>query len=123
MISIVVSYALVMVLNYNQVHEAALLPCNIATDPGSTINEGIPSLWQNGMGHFVKMTGTPATVIKYIAGDPPDQFVQVTTTVVGNPFLPVPLPCVNVPGLNGPFTFQITSQCQMENPDYAQPQP
>jgi hypothetical protein len=123
LISVVVSYAVVMVLNYNQVHEASLIPSNIATDPSGSVKSGIPAVWENGMGHFVKMTGQPTTNVSYFPGASPDQIVLVKTTVVCNPFLPVPVPMLNVPGLNGPFTFEVASQHIMENPDYVTAQP
>jgi hypothetical protein len=121
-----VSYAMCIVLNSNQVHEAALLRASASQLANSTVKEGIPNEWLNGMGKFVKIVGKPDTQITYSAGQQEtgadqitDQIVTVSTTVVCSPFLPIPLPLVNCPGLNGPMTFQITSQRQMENPDDA----
>jgi hypothetical protein len=121
-----ISYALCIVLNTNQVHEAALLAASVAQKQDSTVKKGIPDEWLNGMGKFVKIVGYPNTQISYTAGQTEtgadqitDQIVTVSTTVVCSPFLPIPLPLVNCPGLNGPMTFQISAQRQMENPDDA----
>lgn len=121
-----VSYGLCCVLNNNQVHEASLLAQSEAQKQSSIVKEVIPEQWLNGMGKFVKIVGKPVTDISYTAGQKEsgadqitDQLVTVSTTVVCSPFLPIPLPLVNVPGLNGPMTFQITAQRQMENPDNA----
>lgn len=126
LLSIVVSYGACMVLNFNQVHEAALIPHTDAADAGGPIKKGIPDQWLNGMGRFVKMVGSPQTNITYRNGETApdknnstDKLVMVETKVVCSPFLPIPLPVVNVPGLNGPFTFDLTSERPMENPDYA----
>jgi hypothetical protein len=111
-----------MVLNYNQTHEASLIPASQATSPSGTVMQGIPNQWLNGMGHFVKMTGSPQTTITYRPGTTgtdsvQDMIVTVTTAVICNPFLTIPLPFANVPGLNGPMNFSITSERPMENPD------
>jgi hypothetical protein len=121
-LSVGMSYGFCMVLNYNQVHEAALLPKSQATDPAGIVMQNIPNQWLAGMGQFVKMTGTPQTAIAYRDGatgldSVTDKIVSVTTTVVCNPFLTIPLPFANVPGLNGPMNFSITSERPMENPD------
>ena len=130
LMSIAVSYALCIVLNTNQVHEASLLDSTEAQDAGGTVKKAIPDKWLDGMGRFVKISGYPHTDITYSAGTAEsgkdeivDQMVTVATTVQCNPFLPIPLPLVNVPGLNGPMTFQIVSQRQMENPDNAKGEP
>ncbi|MBX9937797.1 MAG: hypothetical protein K2Y32_01015 [Candidatus Obscuribacterales bacterium] len=125
MLAMGVSYGLCMVLNYNQVHEAALIPSSEALNNAGPIKKGIPDQWLNGMGHFVNMSGYPSTNISYRNGiadasNNQDKIVTVSTTVVCNPFLPIPLPVVNVPGLNGSMTFTLTSECQMENPDNVQ---
>jgi hypothetical protein len=121
-----VSYGMCIVLNTNQANEAALLAASVSQQPSSTVKKGIPDEWLNGMGKFVKIVGYPNTQISYSAGQKEtgadqitDQIVTVSTTVVCSPFLPIPLPLVNCPGLNGPMTFQITAQRQMENPDDA----
>jgi len=126
LMSMGVSYAMCMVLNYNQVHEASLLPWTDATDPNGTVKKGIPQQWENGMGKFVKMTGSPTTVISYTSGQTgsdnvTDKVVSATTTVVCNPFLTIPLMGMNIPGLSGPMTFCVYAERPMENPDYAKP--
>ena len=126
LMSIVVSYGLCMVLNYNQLHEASLIKHTVAANAGGPVKKGIPDQWLNGMGHFVKMVGSPQTNVTYRDGQTApgvnsvlDKLVSVETKVVCSPFLPIPLPVVNVPGLNGPMTFDLTSERPMENPDYA----
>ena len=124
LLAVGMSYGFCMVLNNNQVHEASLLPASKATDPSGTVMLGIPNQWLNGMGHFVKMSGSPQTKVAYRDGETgsdnvTDKIVTVTTTVICNPFLTIPVPAVNIPGLNGPMTFSITSERPMENPDDA----
>jgi hypothetical protein len=127
LLSLFVSYGLCMVLNYNQVHEASLIPYTDATNVSGTVMQVIPQQWASGMGKFVKMTGNPVTVISYRNGETSlsdgvtDKLVSVTTTVVCNAWLPIPLLGLQVPGLNGPMTFSVTAERPMENPDYAQP--
>lgn len=121
LLSLGTSYALCMVLNYNQVHEASLIPYTDAISPSGAIVKGIPDQWLNGMGKFVKTVGRPDTAISYRGSDDPkagsDKTVIVQTTVQCNPFLPLPLPMVNIPGVNGPMTFTIVSERAMEEPD------
>jgi hypothetical protein len=77
------------------------------------------------MGKFVKTSGKPNTVISYRPGETAssdgvtDKLVSVTTTLTCNPYLPIPFPAINVPGLNAPMTFSVSSERPMENPDYA----
>ena len=118
------SYGLCMVLNYNQVHEASLIDSADATSSDGPIFQEIPDKWANGMGHFVKLTSPPQTDVSYRDGEAnangdADKIVAVQTTVVCSPFVPIPLPIVNIPGVNGPVTFVICSERPMENPDYA----
>jgi hypothetical protein len=134
LLSICVSYGLCMVLNYNQLHEASVEKASDAQDTTGSVKKAIPDQWLNGMGHFVKIVGYPKTVVSYAPTSSPsppaswpggvepvsDQTVTVTTTVVCSPFLAIPLFVINVPGLNGPMTFAVTSSHLMENPDYAQ---
>ena len=124
MLTVLVSYGFCMVLNYNQVHEASLLQKSDSISPNGAVRKGIPDQWLSGMGHFVKVQGYPNTEVFYRNGETgpdkvTDRIVMVRTTVVGSPFLTIPLPVFNVPGLNGPMTFQISAERQMENPDYA----
>lgn len=127
LISVGVGYCMCMVLNYNQLHEASLIPSADARDPGGVVCKGIPDQWLNGMGRFVKLSGQPRTVVGYRDGaaspdgSSTDKIVSVATTIICNPFLPIPLPVANVPGLNGPVTFTVVSERPMENPDYAGP--
>lgn len=126
LLSLCTSYAMCMVLNYNQVHEAALINYTDAINPSGAIVKTIPDQWLNGMGKFVKINGSPETTISYTPGagnqtEGQDQTVNVQTTVSCSPFLPLPLPVSNIPGVNGPMTFTIASSCTMENPDYAGP--
>lgn len=122
MLAMALSYGLCVVLNTNQVKEAALLPRTDATDPSGTVMKKIPEMWENGMGHFVRMSGQPLTQVAYRTGQQgtdqiTDQIVGVRTTINCNPFLSVPVPFVTCPGLNAPMVFQITSEKPMENPD------
>jgi hypothetical protein len=130
LISMGVYYGLGMVLNYNQVHEAALLPAAEANSNSGPVKKSIPDQWQAGMGQFAKLNGKPETSITYRTGvaglasdgaqkDSTDKIVMVQTTIKCNPFLPIPLPIANIPGVNGPFTFTLASEALMENPDYA----
>ncbi len=130
MMSIGVSYGLGMVLNYNQVHEAALLPSADALSSSGPIKKNIPEQWQAGMGQFAKLSGNPITNVAYRDGttglgsgagqsDTTDKIVKVQTTITCNPFLPIPLPIANIPGVNGPMTFTLASEALMENPDNA----
>ena len=126
LLSMGVSYGLCMVLNFNQVHEAALLPFAEANNNSGTVKKGIPDKWMAGMGHFVNMSGFPSTVISYRDGQTDnnktvDKIVGVETTVVCNPFLPIPIPIAQIPGINGPMKFTVYAECPMENPDYAHP--
>lgn len=123
LLSLAIDYGMVMVLNINQVHEASLIPQADACDAGGAVCKNIPDQWLNGMGRFVKISGYPETKVTYRQGetDPnqeTDWTVTVQTTVVCTPFLPVPLPCLNIPGLNGPVTFTISADRPVENPDY-----
>jgi hypothetical protein len=125
MLSVALSYGLCMVLNYNQVHEASLLPWQDATNPTGSVEKGIPDVWLGGMGHFVKVAGPPITSVTYRHGQKGtdgviDKIVIVQTTVQCSPFLPIPIPWVTAPGLNAPFTFSVASERPMENPDYGQ---
>lgn len=122
MLAVGLAYGFVMVLNGNQVHEASLVPASSANDPSGMVKKGIPDQWLNGMGRFVKMSGAPTTDVSYRDGASESDGVKnatvtVKTTIVCNPFLPIPLPFANVPGLNGPMTFSIQSERPMENPD------
>jgi hypothetical protein len=122
LLAVGLSYGFVMVLNYNQVHEASLLPASQASSPTGTVIQGIPAQWLNGMGRFVKMQGSPVTAVTYRDGQlgadqVTDKIVTVTTTVICTPFFSIPLPCVNVPGINAPMTFSVLSERPMENPD------
>ena len=122
MLSLGVSYSLCMVLNGNQVHEASLLPAADAQNAAGTVKKTIPDQWLGGMGKFVKSVGPINTLVTYRTGgskSSTDKIVCVQTTVKCLPFLPIPLPLVDVPGLNGPMTFAVSSERQMENPDNA----
>ena len=124
MLSLGVSYGLCMVLNGNQVHEASLLPATQVNDAGGTVQKALPDQWLAGLGKFVKVVGYPKTFITWRTGGSTalvDKIVCVQTTVNCLPCLPIPLPLVNVPGLNGPMTFSISSERQMENPDNSGP--
>lgn len=119
LLSVGASYSMCWVLNNNQTREACLDPWTEAMNPAGPVQKNIPDQWLRGMGAFVKVEGYPKTNIIYGTAPSGDKTVKVTTTVTCNPFLTIPLPIVNVPGLNGPVTFTIASQRQMENPDYA----
>lgn len=125
MLALGVSYGLCLVLNANQAHEASLLPKSEATDPSGVVKTGIVNQWLAGMGHFVNIVSPPQTDVTYRTGQMggdgvQDQIVMVETKVVCGPFLPIPLPVVNVPGLNGDMTFDLKTEKPMEDPDNTQ---
>lgn len=120
LLSLGASYASCMVLNYCQLREAAFCSKEDAQSASGPVICGLPKAWQNeGLGKFVNLENSPATVVSYTnAGSPinstmQDQYVQVTTKVTANPFLVVPL-FPGVPGLGAPFTFQISSERLLE---------
>lgn len=123
LLSLAVSYGMCMVLNHNQVHEAALLKSQQAQLATGPVKKGIPDFWLNGMGKLVKVQGYPRTSVSYrneLGGSGvSDKFVRVQTTINCSPLLTIPLPVVNVPGINGPMSFTLSSERPMENPDYA----
>ncbi|MDP3506989.1 MAG: hypothetical protein Q8T09_03290, partial [Candidatus Melainabacteria bacterium] len=125
MLAVALAYCNGQVLNSNQVHEASLVDWHEAVSPNGTVCKGIPDQWLNGMGKFVKVSSPPSTLISYRDGESTtgvtDKIVSVTTTLACTPFLSIPLPVFNIPGLNGPMVFSITSERPMENPDYAGP--
>ncbi|MBS1994028.1 MAG: hypothetical protein JSS83_26130, partial [Cyanobacteria bacterium SZAS LIN-3] len=121
-----IAYETCRVLNSNQAHEASLINWEQATDPSGPICKDLVDQWQSGMGQLVKAAAPPTTTITYRDGETgsdkvTDKIVSVETTVICNPFLPIPLPFINVPGLNGPMTFAVISERPMENPDDAGP--
>lgn len=132
LLAVVLAYAVCMVLNFNQVHEASLIPMKDAAQNNGTVKKGIVDQWLNGMGRLAKLDGYPVTDVSYRQGlaatssgngDPNngvvDRIVNVSTTVKCKPFLNIPLPGINVPGLSGPMVFELRSERTMENPDYA----
>lgn len=124
LMSMGVSYGLCIVLNRNQCHEAALEPWQDAQNESGIVKKGIPTQWMNGMGRFTKLQDFPKTEVAYKPGSSTvdgiaEEIVGVRTTITCRPFLNIPLPLVNVPGLNGPMIFQLISESPMENPDYA----
>ena len=119
LLSLAVSYGLCMVLNHNQVHEAALVRSVEAQQGNGSVKKRIPDFWLAGMGKLVKVQGYPRTTINYRNAGSTDKFVIVQTTVVCSPLLTIPIPVVNIPGINGPMSFTISSERPMENPDYA----
>lgn len=121
LLSVAVSYGTAGVLNSNQTREASLLNFTDATDANGIICKALPDQWLGGMGKFVKIVGYPGTAITYREGAGSDRIVRVATTMTTSPFLPIPFPIANIPGLNGPLTFTIASERPMENPDYAGP--
>ncbi len=128
LLSVCLSYCTIMVLNYNQVAQAALIRASEAANPGGDIKKGIPDTWRGGMGKFVNMSGNVQTDVSYRNGqtetgkgatDAQDVIVRVRTTVTCNPFLPIPF-FVGIPGINAPFPIVVFQEKQMENPDFSQ---
>jgi hypothetical protein len=122
LLAVGMAYGFLMVLNYNQVHEASLLPRSSAEDPNGIVKKNVVQKWQDGMGRFCNLAGKPSTTLTYqgttINTDKiTDQTVRVTTTASCNPFLPIPIPIGHIPGLNGPMLFSLTAERPMENPD------
>jgi hypothetical protein len=119
LIGIGVSYASCMLLNETQAHEASLIPHQEATASSGSVRHDIPETWLDaGLGKFVKVDGPIKTKVTYRTGQTGDKIVGVKTTVRCNPFLSIPVPVADVPGLNAPMTFSISSERTMENPDY-----
>jgi hypothetical protein len=119
LIGISVSYGCCALLNNTQVHEASLLPWQEATDSSGVIRHDIPDTWLNsGIGRFAKVSAPIKTKVNYRTGQTGDKIVEVKTRVICDPFLSIPVPVANVPGLNGPMIFVIASERTMENPDY-----
>lgn len=126
LLTVCFDYAVLMVLNYNQIHEAALIPSEQANDPVGVVKKGVVDQWQKGMGNFVKLSGSPQTTVSYADGSQRDdktldKVVTITTNIDCNPFVPVPVPGLTVPGLNAPMTLSVTTQRPMEDPDNAAP--
>ncbi|MBX9950364.1 MAG: hypothetical protein K2Y39_14440 [Candidatus Obscuribacterales bacterium] len=128
LLSVCLSYCTIMVLNYNQVAQAALVRASEAANPDGDVKKGIPDTWRNGMGRFVNMSGNVDTDVSYRSGqqesgqgatDAQDVIVRVKTTITCNPFLPIPF-FVGVPGINAPFPLVVSQEKQMENPDFSQ---
>jgi len=127
-----VKYGCVIVLNYNQTHEASLIASGTNTgqadDPSGPIKKIIPTQWLTmGFGKFCGVVGPIQTDIYYRAGtsasdgvtNVTDKVVRVQTTLTCYPLLTIPMPVVNVPGLNAPMQFTVGSEKMMENPDNA----
>jgi hypothetical protein len=127
LLSVCFNYGIVALLNYNQVHEASLLPSEKANDPSGPVKKEIPDAWRHtGMAKFIKVVGNPETTISYRNGQSngdstSDKIVILKTTVVCEPFVRIPIPIANVPGLNASVRLSATSERQMENPDNAMP--
>jgi len=127
LVAICFDYGVVALLNYNQSHEASLLPYDKSNDPSGPIKKDIPDAWRKtGLAKFVKVIGNPTTTISYRDGQSngdstTDKIVLVNTTVVCDPFMMLPIPVAKIGGLNAPMTFSATSERQMENPDNAMP--
>src|SRR5262249_562169 len=67
LVAMVCTYGSVLVLNYCQVHEAALLPYTEAQDANGAIIKTIPSDWQNmGLGRFCRVQKLPKTDVTYV---------------------------------------------------------
>jgi hypothetical protein len=126
LVSMLCTYGSVMVLNYCQVHEAALLPNAQAKDPNGAILKTIPTDWQTmGLGRFCRVDGLPTTQVSYKAGETDqnkvqDWYVWVTTTCKVAPLVKVPF-LIAVPGLNEEWQFTVSSNCVVENQDNASP--
>jgi hypothetical protein len=127
LLAVCFDYGVVALLNYNQTHEASLLPAEKANDPKGPVKKDIPDAWQHtGLATFVKVVGAPNTTISYRNGqsngdNTTEKIVIVNTTVVCSPLVFLPIPFVTAPGLNAPMKLSPTSERPMENPDNALP--
>jgi hypothetical protein len=126
LLSVCFDYGVVALLNYNQTHEASLLPSEKANDPNGPVKKDIPEAWQHtGLATFVKVVGSPKTTISYrdgqSNGSTTEKIVIVNTTVVCAPLIFLPIPVVKVPGLNAAMNLSPTSERPMENADNALP--
>lgn len=125
LISICFNYGVIMVLNSNQTHEASLLASEKAQDPNGAIKKGIPDQWlKTGLGKFVKVKGYPKTDVSYRSSQDnqdstSEKAVIVSTTVACDPFVFIPIPLGQIPGLNSAMTLNATSERPMEDPDNA----
>lgn len=120
-LSLGASYASCMVLNYCQLREAAFCSKQEAESAKGPVRSGIPKSWkQEGLGQFVNIAKPVETLVSYVSESSTastgiqDQYVQVTTTVVANPFLTVPL-FPGIPGLGAPMTFRLSTERLVES--------
>ena len=74
LLSLCFDYGLVAVLNYNRAHRGSLIPSDQANDPDGTVKRALVDQWQNGFGHFAKLSDPPQTTLSYRNG-------QQTTTI------------------------------------------
>jgi hypothetical protein len=127
LLSVCFAYGVVALLNYNQVHEASLLPSDKVNDPNGPVKKDIPDAWRHtGLAVFVKVMGSPNTTISYRDGqsngnNTTEKIVIVNTTVDCAPLIFLPIPIMKVPGLNAPMRLSPTSERPMENADNALP--
>ncbi len=75
----------------------------------------IQEFGSSGFANFLKMTPADLQVpsITYIPNSANPDFVQCTTTCIVRPFISIPF-FGNVPGINAPFPFTITTQRPQE---------
>ncbi len=124
MLSMVLCYGSLLVLNNLQVHEAALLPYQQVQDPTGPIIKVIPGQWQaNGLGIYCNLVSFPQTKVSYSLGATDingiqDHLVTVVTTATIKPLVSVPF-VPEVPGLSAPVTYTISTYRLVENQDYA----
>jgi hypothetical protein len=128
LISMGVSYGCCMVLNTDQAHEASLSDWNKA-EAKTMIEDQLVNVWaSSGLGKFVRLGEKPATQEFFRNGQTgpdgvTDKIVMISTTFKCNPFLSIPIPWLNLPGLNAQWTFNVSAERPMENPDFAPPHP
>lgn len=132
LIGLLLSYADCQYLHFTLVRQAALenvLTLNTATSPAS-LNvdtsfvtnpsgtfQGLITGWYNGIGHFTTRSLNDISVqasVDLTVGSPTLKFVQVVTTVVCNPVVPIPFP-IGLPGFNQPATFTMSGKSVIEN--------
>lgn len=130
MIAMAALYGCGMILNAEQAREASMV-ANRGTTGGAETTavtdataerlarvRRVQTEWaKNGFGHFFKIK-TPITdplisITTDGAGANADQYVHVTTTIAGDPFLNIPFP-LTVQGLNSPMTFTYSQERLIE---------
>jgi hypothetical protein len=131
LIGMMLSYGDCQYLHFTLVRQAGLEKCltldtttkppslkpdyTFVTDPSGAF-QGLITSWYNGIGHFTTRSLADINVaanIDVTQGTPTVKYVNVTTTVVCNPVVPIPFP-YDLPGFNKPVTFSVSGNSVIE---------